>query len=845
MEFRLAWREIFNNRRFSLFFVFNLVLGLFGFLSLDAFKGSIQQSLAERSRLILTADLAVQSRRAITPEEEKIIRDVLGPGVEETRLWMLYSMVSSPRGSRLANVTAIEDHYPFYGQLKLDPGGIITGNTPKDIVQKKSAWLYPETALALGVKPGDLLKIGAATFRISHLISEDAGNGWRSFDLAPRVYIGMNQLSGTGLIRPGSVVWYHRLFRLRPDQDADALVRKLDQRLKDPGLEVESARDSSESVGRLQGFLNDYLGLAALISLFLAAIGAAYLFRSFLSRRLQDIAILMSLGLDPRRARRIYLLQLGILGAVAALVSSILAILLLPFTIKTLGWFLAYPIHPVLRWGSAGMALLVGAAGSILICLPFLSRLRQLNTGALFQESGRQVLGWSARSALSALSALLLYWMLALWEAHSWKVGSLFAAVFLVSGAGLAAAGWLGLRGLDRSARGVSLIPRLAFRNLSRNPFGSLSIFVAIGLGTLLMNLIPQVQKSLGTEIAQPQVSQVPSLFLFDIQDNQVEPLQTYLRSQGVGLESLTPLIRGRLISVNQKAFEKEGNTGKARTREGQQNARFHNRSFNLTYRGRLSESEKIVKGKEFNPALQDPPEISVEGEFAKRLGLHLGDVLEFDVQGVSVRGRIVNFRKVQWASFQPNFFVQFQPGLLEGAPKTFLASIRRLDPVEKARLQNGIVAHFPNVSLIDISVLVEKILSIFTQMGWALRVMAMLSLFAGFVVLFSIANHQASQRREETNLLKVLGAGFPEIRGIYNLEFGGLTFAAAFCGTAGSFAMSYLLSQFLFDHIWVFSWAVPLGVMVAVPLLAVATVHAATGRVLYQRPLALLQADR
>src|SRR5471032_2359812 len=92
MEWRLALREIFNNRRFSVFFIFNLVLGLFGFLSLDAFKGSIQQSLAERSRLILTADLSVQGRRAVTPEEEKIIHDVLGPGVEETRLWMFYSM---------------------------------------------------------------------------------------------------------------------------------------------------------------------------------------------------------------------------------------------------------------------------------------------------------------------------------------------------------------------------------------------------------------------------------------------------------------------------------------------------------------------------------------------------------------------------------------------------------------------------------------------------------------------------------------------------------------------------------------------------------------------------------
>jgi putative ABC transport system permease protein len=463
---------------------------------------------------------------------------------------------------------------------------------------------------------------------------------------------------------------------------------------------------------------------------------------------------------------------------------------------------------------------------------------------ALFQEQSQPVMRWSRRGVFLILPALFFYWVLSIGQAHSWKVGSVFVAVFLVSGIFLTFVGWVGLAGLERTSRKASLWPRLAFRNLSRNPFGSLSIFVALGLGTLLINLIPQVQKSLETEMTQPQVSQIPSLFLFDIQDDQVAGLQAYLSSQGIPLEAVTPLIRGRLIAVNAKAFEKDDGAQKVQTREGQREAHFRNRSFNLTYRSHLSESEKIVKGTDFQPLLQDPPEISVEQEFAKRLGLHLKDVMEFDVQGVPVRGRIVNFRKVQWASFQPNFFVQFQPGLLEGAPKTFLGSIRRLSPEVKTRLQNGIVQRFPNVSMIDISVLVEKILSIFTQMGWAMRTMAILSLFAGFVVLFSIANHQASQRSTETNLLKVLGASFRDIRGIYELEFGALALGAALCGTAGSLVMSYFLSQFLFDRIWVLSGAVPLLVTLLVPLLAVATVHAATGSVLRQKPLALLQME-
>ncbi len=850
MWLRLAFREILNNRRFSLFFVFNLSLGLFGFLSLDAFKVSMQRSLAEHSRSILTADIGVESRRVLTAQEDQIIRQVLGSGAEETRLWTLYSMVASSSTSRLANLTAIQNNYPFYGQITLDPSGIVTGDSPKNLVKEKSAWIYPEMAMAMQVKAGDTLRIGSARFRVSDLVKEDAGNGWRSFDLAPRVYIGLDQLKDTGLIAGGSVIWYTRLFKLLPGQDSDALAHRLNTRLNDPGVEVESARQSSESVGRMQGFLNDYLGLASLVSLFLAGLGAAYLFRSFLSRRLKDIAILISLGVDPRKARNIYLLQLGILGGTAACLSSLFAWIVLPLTIRALSWFLAYPIHPVINLWSFALALLIGAGGSILICLPFLARLSGLSPGALFQENEQPALEGSLRGLPWATPALLLYWGFGILEAHSWRVGSLFVGVFLSAGALLAGLGWIGIHLLTRFAGWRRLTLRLAWRNLSRNRFGSLSAFMAIGLGTLLINLIPQVQTSLGTEIAEPKVSQVPSLFLFNIQDDQVVPLERFVRAQGQALEKLTPLIRGRLIRVNGNAFKKDTGPAERRTREEERDSRFRNRGFNLTYRERLTESEKIVKGKDFSgsyqgdPAAGPPAEISVEREFAKRLGLHLKDVLEFDIQGVPVRGQIVNLRKVQWASFQPNFFVQFQPGVLEGAPKTYLASIKRLDRAEKARLQNGIVAHFPNVSMIDISTLVEKIVGIFKQMGLALRVMALLSLFAGFVVLFSIANHQASTRRQESNLMKVLGASPGLIQAIFDWEFATLAFFAAGFGTLVSVGMSYLFSLVLFDKVWIFTWLSPLLVTLAIPLMSLVTVHAATRRLLRQKPLALLQSE-
>src|SRR5690606_14089699 len=136
--------------------------------------------------------------------------------------------------------------------------------------------------------------------------------------------------------------------------------------------------------------------------------------------------------------------------------------------------------------------------------------------------------------------------------------------------------------------------------------------------------------------------------------------------------------------------------------------------------RQELSDSETIAKGKPFSP--DGGPQISLEERFAERLNLRIGDELTFDISGIEVAGRVVNLRKVRWTSFQPNFFVQFNEGVLEEAPKTFLAALSGLSTEQKASIQNTIVDRLPNISLIDVSRIIERLSGIIEQMSIALR---------------------------------------------------------------------------------------------------------------------------
>jgi putative ABC transport system permease protein len=442
------------------------------------------------------------------------------------------------------------------------------------------------------------------------------------------------------------------------------------------------------------------------------------------------------------------------------------------------------------------------------------------------------------------LPALAFYWVLAVLLSKSWVVGNTFMGCLMGATVVVGCIGVGLIRLLARAAR-TGFIARLALRTLERQRAATLSCFLAISLGTLLINLIAETQESLQKEIHLPAGTVLPSLFMFDIQEEQVAGLQQYLKNERLELSYLSPMIRARLQTVNGQPFEKEIRRDGSGTREEETDREFRNRGVNLTYRARLTDAEEIVAGEAFVRAEgQGPAPVSVEKEFASRLRLRLGDRLDFDVQGVPVQARVASLRRIRWNRFQPNFFIQFPPGYLEAAPKTFLGALPAIDWRRKAEIQSGVVERFPNVSLIDVTQVMEKIAGIVAQMAWALTFMAWLALFSGGVVLFSIANHQAQSRHWDLSLLKVLGASFSDLQRLMDVEFGCIGLVASALGVVLALAASYAFSVVL-EYVWSVTWWQPLLSIACVTFFTIVIGKLATRRVLRRSPLTLLQTAR
>jgi putative ABC transport system permease protein len=385
-------------------------------------------------------------------------------------------------------------------------------------------------------------------------------------------------------------------------------------------------------------------------------------------------------------------------------------------------------------------------------------------------------------------------------------------------------------------------VRKIAFRNLFRNKQVSLACFVTIAMGVFLISIIPQFQKGLQNEIVQPKGLKIPVFFLVDIQGEQRTEFIEFMAHQNADLTHISPMVRGRILAKNDQPFYDE-DTGSGQSNSGRRSRRLE---FNFSYRKDLDPSETIVQGNPLSTIPWDfesgtPFEISVEASFAERYGIKMEDIIEFDIQGIPFTGRVVNLRKVRWNSFAPNFFLLFQDGVLNQAPKTFLAAISQVPPANRQPLKNQIVTAFPNVSVIDVTQMAGTLLAITDRLSLSIRFMAWLAIAAGLVSIFSIARHEAWKNETQINLLKVLGADFREIQAIALLEFGFIGFTAALFGILLSFGCSQAVSWYFFDSIRQFDVWICLAILSLTTGICMVTALMASRKVMQTKPIKLL----
>ncbi|MBT6325047.1 MAG: hypothetical protein HOJ35_03700, partial [Bdellovibrionales bacterium] len=683
-------KELVNSKKFLLFFLINLSIGLSGLNIIESFKDLFNTELLNRSKVLLGANLSIEGRLQLSTEKKKKVAKMIN-ATRYTESINLFSMIRVNKKSRLVYLSTLDNQLPYYGEKLLESGSKIPGITLKN----NEIIVYQDLLIQLKLKLGDLIKIGASEFIIKDIIIEDQGQVFDMGSVAPKIIISKDGISNAQLLKKGSTRYYKTFFKTKIKIDQD-LKNKLVTYIGDNAFKVIRPLESSNQMGRMINYLTDFLGLVSIVALYLSLIGVFYLYRSYLSEKRGTFAIYKTLGLSSGEiliTQSILLISLGIMGSIGAIFLGIIVSPIISKIIES-----AILIVPGYSFNITGVliTILVGIGGVLLIGIPLIFSALKECPSNLFEEEIDSLSNHRMVKTMHFIPLIIFFILLSIFVSNSIKVGILFSGIIIGIAALIYPTLIFSLRLIEKLNKVNIPEFKLSLRYLTSYRLSTISIFLSLFFGSMLINFIPTLQKSIQMDLDGAINSPTPSLFLFDIQSEQKKKIEKYISNKGAKIMSLSPLIRARLKKINGNNLNVD--LSNAVTREDERAQRFKNRGVNLTYRNKLNNTEKIVEGSNLKPFDGiGIPEVGLEIRYAKRLGIKIGDILTFDISGIEQEGIVRNIRKVRWTSFRPNFFISFSHGVLEDAPQTFLGTIEKVDSIIKTDLQTSIVEVFPN----------------------------------------------------------------------------------------------------------------------------------------------------
>jgi len=811
-------------------------MGVAALVSVRSFGDSLLAAVDEQAKVLLGADLSIRSRTAFDEDDESLLLEI---GGNQSRQISFSSMAYFPAqsGTRLVQVRALEGEFPYYGDLETTPP-----EAARTFRDGPFALVDNTLMLQFQAQVGDPVKVGSYTFQIAGRLSRIPGENAAFSEFAPRIYIPLALLEETGLIQVGSRVSYRTFIQFEPGFDTESLVEEIEPRLRELELSNDTVQERREDFQRELSNLNDFLSLVGFVALILGGIGVASSIHLYVRQRVETIAILRCIGASPMQSLGIYLVQAAVMGLTGALAGATLGLLVQRLIPVVFADLIPLEVENSISWGAVAEGLFVGLGAALLFAaIPLLPVRRISPLFALrkdFESAGKRSWDSLVLAAYLALGAALL--VFSLLHAPRWTVGiGFFGAILLVFGL-LFAVAKLAMALIKRHFPSSWRYEwRQGLANLYRPHNQTIVLMLAVGLGTFFIVTLYLTQQSLLREVELAGSEGRPNLVFFDIQTDQREGIADLLEAKGLPTIQDVPIVTLRIKSVEGRTIEELKEDPEYRR------ARWAlSREYRCTYRGQLDSTETVVAGDFEGTYTEGPVPVSIEAEIAERLNLSIGDPLEFDVQGIPVEARVGSIRTVAWRSFQPNFFIVFPTGILEEAPQFGVLVTRTESASDSAEIQRDVVTGYPNVSAIDLSMVVETVESILDRLTFVIRFMALFSIATGLVVLTGAIVSGKYQRMKESVLLRTLGASRGQIRRIFFIEYFFLGALAALTGILLSLVGSWALTRFVFESQFVLEPLVVIGVLLGVVALTIGIGFANSRGILDQPPLAVLRAE-
>jgi putative ABC transport system permease protein len=825
-----AWRTLWRDARAGelRLLVVAVALGVAALSSVSFLADRLNGGLQRDARQLLGGDVVVVSDQ-VTPAH--IVQRAKDAGLQGVSTLSFPTMArgashnGADSNSRLVALKAVEAGYPLRGELQ-----VASSLAQAEVAAKTTAipasgevWVEAAGLEALGLDVGDSVLLGNSRLRISRVLVHEPDRGAGFMNFAPRVLMNSVDLAATALIQTASrITWRYAV--VGPDAAAKNFLAWVDAESKKPevrGVRVESLEAGRPEMRQTLDRAAKFLNLVALLAALLSAVAVALAARTFATRHLDDCAMLRVLGLSQRHIALSYTAEFVWVGTFASVLGLALGyavhgvfVALLKGLVET--ELPAPSVWPFVYGLSAGLTLLLAFGLPPVLQLASVPALRVM----------RRDMGELKATTLSVWAlGLTGFAVLLIAVSRDLKLGLMVVGGF--AGAVLLFAGmaWLAVQVLRRSVVEGSAPPwlMLATRQVSARPVYAMVQVSSLAVGLLALALLVLLRTDLISSWRNATPADAPNRFVINIQPTQAEPFLQTLREAGVHKLDWYPMVRGRLVAVNDVTVTPDSYTD-------ERAKRLADREFNVSFSAEKPEHNTVVQGQW---QAENPNDLSIEEGVAKTLNLKLGDRLRFDIAGMLREARITSVRRVDWTSMRANFFVMYPVSRLTTdagfeVPTTYIAAFRA--PQREAVLgqpaptfDNQLINRFPNVTSVDMGATLNQVQSVLGQVVSAVEFLFLFTLAAGLVVLFAAVTATREERAREYAVLRALGASNQLLANVQRAELAGVGALAGFLATCVAMAMGWGLARFAFEFEWTASpWVPVLGAVVGA-LLALA----------------------
>lgn len=775
-----------------------LVLAVTAVTAVGFVTDRAERALALEANRLLGGDAVV---RGDSPIAGAVREASQASGLSRTETIEFQSMIRVGDGAdaqlKLGDLRALGDGFPLRGAFRIADRAGAAERVAEGTPARGTLWMSQAGADALGADIGDTVALGESRLRLAALVVQEPDAAMDYFNVAPKVFLNLADLDATGLVQPGSRIRY----RLVVAGDAAAVERF--SRAASAGLErgqrLETINDARPEVRSALDRAGRFLGLAALVSVILAAVAVAMAARRHSERHLSGAAVMRCLGASQRTLVAVHVGEMVLLGVAASALGVAIAFGLqwgvgawlasaLGLSIPPAGWL------PAVQGIGVGLVVLLAFAAPPVLALRRVPALRVLRRDLDATEPSAWVVLLAGFAGLGAL-----VW----WKAGSAALGGAMLVGIAATLGVLALLAW-GLIVLVRRLRSrLRGSLRYGLANVSRRAGTSIAQVSALGLGLMALLLLTFVRTDLLDRWQVSLAENAPNRFIINVQQDQVAPVRAYIEGAGVTPPELVPMIRARLQERNGEAvsgadFADRDGVDPEENRQAQRRA---DREFNLSTATALRDDNTVVGGTFWGTRATAAPEFSVEEAFAQSLGWQLGDRIVFDVAGQRLEGTITSLRTIDWESFRPNFFVLVSPGALDGYPASWITAVSV--PQGDAAFTRGLVQRFPNLSVIDVDAVLAQVRSIGAQVSTVVQVVFWFAFAAGLLVLMAAVSATQDERLLEGGVMRVLGGSRRQLRLAQASEFAAIGLIAGLVAAIAASVLSGVVASRVFDLPW------------------------------------------